>query len=251
MTKENWKDLMEKYQRDQLNKEEQKKLDRLIAEGKLSLEDFEDLQKLDSELSHHILVDPPATLDRRFYQSLHKFSTKNTSTVTINRWIIGMAASVLLLIGVGVGTLFNAGSNAKVLQLSGEMKAMREMMMLSMLEQGSPSDRLKAVSLTGTMTEVSDRVSQALLYRVNHDRNDNVRIASIEALRPYSQNPKVREGLIEAIQHQQSPLVLLTLAETLKSIDQQQTLEGFQNQMNKDIPQEVLRELETGLKDVL
>ena len=242
--------LMEKYKKGELTPEEEKKLETLIGQGKLALEDFEDLQGLSDRLDDDLLLEPPATLDHKFYQSLHTISKPKAGVLKITRWMAGVAASILVLVGFGVSMLINQ-SNAKVHQLTGEMKAMREMMMLSMLEHNSPSDRLKAVSLTADMPEVSDQIAEALLYRVNHDRSDNVRIASIEALRPYAQNARVREGLINAIQHQHSPLVLMSLAETLKSIGEKPTLEGFQGQMNKQIPQEILKELETGLKEIL
>ncbi|MDH3247032.1 MAG: hypothetical protein OEM26_20585, partial [Saprospiraceae bacterium] len=141
---------MEKYKKGELTPEEEKKLETLIGQGKLALEDFEDLQGLSDRLDDDLLLEPPATLDHKFYQSLHTISKPKAGVLKITRWMAGVAASILVLVGFGVSMLINQ-SNAKVHQLTGEMKAMREMMMLSMLEHNSPSDRLKAVSLTADM----------------------------------------------------------------------------------------------------
>ena len=78
--------------------------------------------------------------------------------------------------------------------------------MLNMLEKESTSERLKAVNLTQGMDNASEKVVEALLQTLNNDPNVNVRLSALEALFPYASNPKVREGLIQSISQQESPL---------------------------------------------
>ena len=78
--------------------------------------------------------------------------------------------------------------------LTHEVGELKEMVMLSLLEKESASDRLRAVSLTSEMNQVSDNVSKALFMTLNSDPNVNVRLAALEALIPFVSQGGVREG---------------------------------------------------------
>jgi len=109
--------------------------------------------------------------------------------------------------------------------LSVEMQQMREMMMLSMLEKPSATERLKAVNLTSQINQADEKVITALLTTLNNDENTNVRLATIDALLNYADYPEVRQGLVEAIVQQQSGMVQIALAETMVALKEKSSVE--------------------------
>ena len=164
-------------------------------------------------------------------------------------WGFGM---MTLLVGLFLGSFFKPDSTEKIDLLATQLQETQETMMMALLEKESSRDRLKAVKISNKMTDASGPVVEALLRTLNNDENVNVRLAAIEALADFSQNPKVRKGLIDAIQYQDSPMVQLTLAELMVFLQDKRSVDEFKNLMNKkDIPTEIKTQLEEKIKVLL
>jgi hypothetical protein len=142
--------------------------------------------------------------------------------------------SVLIFMGFAGGYLLQRPAGNDVSVLTQEVSELKEMMMLSLLENESASDRLRAVSLTSDMNQVSDKVSKALFMTLNSDPNVNVRLAALEALIPFSSQSGVREGLIRSIALQDSPLVQLNLAELMAAIQEKKSVSELQKIVDSD-----------------
>jgi hypothetical protein len=140
-----------------------------------------------------------------------------------------------------IGYLLQSNSGKQeVTQLTEQVSELKEMMMLSLLEKESASQRLKAVSLTSEMDQVSDKVTEALFTTLNSDENVNVRLAALEALKSYVKNSKVRSGLIAAISKQDSPLVQVSLAELMVAIQEKKSVGALKQLLeNENTPKEV------------
>jgi HEAT repeat protein len=123
---------------------------------------------------------------------------------------------IILLIGLGLGYLLMGKSDkSEITALSSEVKEMKSMMMLNLLEKESPSARIKAVSLTQNMAEVDEEIINALFSTLTNDNNTNVRLEALDALVRYSNRPTVRVGLIKSLAEQTNPLVQLGLADIM------------------------------------
>ena len=118
--------------------------------------------------------------------------------------------------------------------LVSELQNTRETLMLTMLDQPSATERLKAVNLTEQLTSPDDMVIKALLATLNNDENVNVRLAAIDALFRYSNRPEVRKGLIEAIPHQNSPLILVTLSKAMVVLQEKESIESLKQLLNNE-----------------
>jgi hypothetical protein len=105
--------------------------------------------------------------------------------------------------------------------------------MLTLLEQPSATDRLKAVNLSEDLESPDKMVIQALLTTLNNDESVNVRLAAIEALFKYSNQPEVRKGLIDAIPNQSSPMILITLSKAMVLLQERGSVEKLK-QVVKD-----------------
>ncbi|MCX6214271.1 HEAT repeat domain-containing protein [Spirosoma sp.] len=153
-----------------------------------------------------------------------------------------LAYSVILLsIGIAAGYLFhNPGTTTVALQqqqidtLSNQVQDMRQMMMLSLLENPSASERLRAVSYTEEINSVDDKVVEALLTTLNNDDNVNVRLVTLEALAKLADKAAVREGLVQSITRQESPLVQSALADVMVKLQEKRSIKPLKQLLHDD-----------------
>src|SRR5581483_9573568 len=112
----------------------------------------------------------------------------------------------LLMIGVFAGKyLFVArGEDPQMAQLKGQVEGLRQLVALSMLQEQSPSQRLQGVTYSLQMAQPDSQVEQALLDRVNHDPNVNVRLSAVDELARYATRPDVRHALADSLELQES-----------------------------------------------
>jgi hypothetical protein len=111
--------------------------------------------------------------------------------------------------------------------LTTQVHEMRELMMLSLLQNPSASERLRAVSYTSGITHVNPNIAAALLATLNNDPNVNVRLTTLEALTHFARDPVVREGLIQSILQQDSPLVQAALADVMLKLQEKRAIPSF------------------------
>jgi hypothetical protein len=123
------------------------------------------------------------------------------------------AAAAVLALGVGVGreTAPRAVADPQLALLREELREMRQMVTLSLLQQQSASERLKGVSFTSQIEQPGGEVTAALLDTLMHDPNVNVRLAAIDALKRFAGGENVRRGVLDALARQTSPLVQIAL----------------------------------------
>ena len=137
------------------------------------------------------------------------------------RWAAVAAAVVLLVGGFAAGRLtsgegrIGSGSQGEVAAIRSELSEMRQLVVLSMLQQQSASERLQAISLSSQQGQSDPRVLEALLGALRYDGNVDVRLAALDALSRHGKTPMVQQGLVQALQPHQSPLVSVALIDTL------------------------------------
>jgi hypothetical protein len=248
-----WKAIIMK---DQITKPELKTLEKLVAEGRLDLADFEDLQKFSDQINADILVEPSPGIDQKFYTMLGAEQAKLERRNRWKRWYFSLPvpfqwAMPFIILGIGFGIGWWSSSSPSPQNGMIASQSQTENLMITLLNEGSTSDRLKAVSMTRDMSQVSNKVSNILLYTLNHDKNANVRIASIEALVPFANSPSVRKELIESIRNQTSPLVILSLTEALHAIGESNALDDLPSLFNDALPPETRRALESSMQIIM
>ena len=137
---------------------------------------------------------------------------------------------VLIVIGLGFGYLLNrqgVAGNKEIASLSSQVHEMKEMMMLSLLENPSASERIKGVSFTSDIKSTNKEVVDALFSTLNNDPNVNVRLVTLEALTNLASDPAVREGLVQSIMQQDSPLVQSALADAMLKLQEKRSVQSF------------------------
>jgi hypothetical protein len=240
MEKEKIQELVFRFNHQQASAEEIKTIERLLENGEIDLHQLQELSHIDAKVLKMEFPSPPADLDDRFYQmlSLERKVKSSFSWRGFFSWpelAPKLAlASVALILGVTIGYLVKpAGGNTNE-QLGQQLSELKEMVMLSMLEKESASERLKAVSLTEQMDEASAKVTGALLQTLNNDENVNVRLAALDALKPYVHQSQVRQELVHSIAKQSSPLVQVALAEMMAELQVKSSVEELQKIVQSD-----------------
>jgi hypothetical protein len=124
-----------------------------------------------------------------------------------------LAAVLLLAVGIQVGREFLPPPPASpdVSELRQEVRDLRQMVTLTLLQQQSASERLKGVSWSNQVDGPGNEVVAALIDTLMHDANVNVRLASIDALMRFAEREVVRNAAIRALDTQTSPLVQMAL----------------------------------------
>jgi HEAT repeats len=234
-------ELIAKYNEGLADPAEVQVLEQLIEADKVHLTQLTDLQSLHTQIVPLDNSQPPLSVDDRFYQMLNEEKQVTKAVLAIPLYQRLAIAAGLMVGGFLIGYLLQSNSGKQeVTQLTEQVSELKEMMMLSLLEKESASQRLKAVSLTSEMDQVSDKVTEALFATLNSDENVNVRLAALEALKPYVRNSKVRSGLIAAISKQDSPLVQVSLAELMVAIQEKKSVGALKQLLeNENTPKEV------------
>jgi Putative zinc-finger/HEAT repeats len=130
----------------------------------------------------------------------------------------GMA---LLLVGVFGGILasnYASRSNSRSDEMAvmrSQLSDMRQLVVLSMLQQQSASERLQGVSFSRADVQSDPKVQAALLRTLRYDASVDVRLAALEALSHRSTQPQVHREVSDALQDQKSPLVQVALIDQL------------------------------------
>jgi HEAT repeat protein len=129
---------------------------------------------------------------------------------------------------------------------------MKQVMMLSLLQDPSASQRIQAVSYTDDIKNVDTKVIDALFTTLNEDPNVNVRLATLEALAKLSGNPRVREGLVRSINKQESPIMQSAIADIMVQLQEKSSVQSLQKLLSKkDLNQMVKIKIEKSIQKLI
>jgi len=236
--------LIADYLQGTLDENLSKELEQLIERGEIDFIDFRAFEQLHQELELIAIPKPREEMRNRFFDMLAKeqvnqeFEEENRIIQNVRIWFRNLTASqlaytfMLLIVGGFIGNLSSSDAD-QIEKLTSEMESMRQMMMVSMLEGPSATDRLRAVNISSQLEQADERAVHALLFTLNNDLSENVRIQSIEALIRWGDNPTVRKGLIRSIARQESDLVIVALADAMIELGAANAAQEFEK-LKKD-----------------
>ena len=205
-------------------------------------EELEAIRSIVRTLSDSEFPQPSEKMDKRFYTMLEDEKRKillgdpeiypvNPIRKIIKGSGLRIAAGIsLFLLGWFASGWFGTGkgTNNQVVYLADQVKGLKETLVLTMMQQSSPVERIKAVTMTGEFENVDGQIITSLMNLLNNDDNDNVRLLALEALTRYTSQPEVRSGLISSISTQRSPMIQIRLAEIMMSLNEKRAVPEFE-----------------------
>lgn len=162
------------------------------------------------------------------------------------RWPLAYSL-LIVLIGFGCGFLVfgtsTAGKQDEQLQaLTSQVHELKQTMMLALLENPSASERIRGVSYTSEIRHADKEVINALFATLNNDPNVNVRLSTLDALTHLAAHPEVRQGLIQSIIQQDSPLMQSAIADVMLKLQEKGSVNSFKQLLKQ-------KDLNPGVKD--
>ena len=169
-----------------------------------------------------------------------------------------IAAALALLVtgtfaGYWISTAFQQrGEQEQIAGMKEELQSMKQVMMMSMLKEASPSQRLQAVSYAEEMPVADRNVLDALVHTLNHDANVNVRMAAAYSLARFAGTPSVRDALVESLSRQTEPILQVVLMNILVEHKVTQAVQPMKQIMqNGNTMKEVKSVAEKGLQQLM
>ena len=141
------------------------------------------------------------------------------------------AGFAILIAGVMLGLLVNKSNGAsdmEIANLQNEVSYMKQVVMLSKLDQQSPSQRIQAVNYVEEIQEADPKVIEALIKTMNTDNNTSVRMAATTALSRFSNDDKVRNAMIESLSIQDDPMIQITLINIMIELHEKKATNNIQ-----------------------
>ncbi len=268
MDSEKDKELFAAFLKSELTDEERENLERQLEESSEMSRELRDLEEIWDRADEIGSPEPSDNMSVKFYAMLNTMkaaqeSKRNPLAVWWNNlnanvfpqpWFRMAYTLVILAGGLGIGYLLRPGSeeHREVQQLSEEVKEMKQMMMLSMLENPSATERIKAVSYTNELDRVDRKVIEALFATLNNDDNDNVRLMTLEALVKMADDPAVREGLVQSISRQASPLVQSAMADVMVKLQEKKAVKPLRKLLKQNNLNDFVKtKIETSIHEII
>lgn len=244
MEEHKMEDLMIDYVEGNLKGELKEHVERAMEknpEWKLEYERLSKMLNVMGEVEDHI---PDASLRMNFDSMLEEeMSNQSSEAKTVKmkpingQWFMRIAASVALVtVGAVIVVLVmkNQRNEQELALLKTEMELTRNLVMSSLQNQSSASNRLSAVNTVMDMKESDKEITAALINVMNTDDNTNVRLAAVSALSIFSDEIKVRQELLKALETQEDPLVLINLINLMVKLKEKKAIEPMKTLMEKN-----------------
>jgi len=159
----------------------------------------------------------------------------------------------LLVVGVGAGyVLREAGTAGRTAAVHRELQDMRRTIALSMLDRPQASDRIEGVGWSTQLDSPDRKTLQALVDTLDGDPNVNVRLAAVDALYLFRNDPGVKDSLVRSLGKQASPIVQVALIDLLVEIREARAADALRKLLGEArLSPEVKRHAELGLEQIM
>lgn len=176
-----------------------------------------------------------------------------TGWFNLHKWNIA-AAIALVVIGSGFGILWRTHQTqkAEMAALRQEMAETQKMLVLSMLEQNSASERIRALNMSLEDVQADRQVLEAFMQALNADNSVNVRIKAAEALASFGKDPYALKALIHGLEAQEDPAVQITIIDLLVGLRAKNATGAFERLVRQDNVLDIVKDKATeGIKALL
>lgn len=223
------KDLLARYREGAYSQKDLETIENMISAGTISLEELEDVIEVNQAMSHELSSASESRMDMQVYQSIQTHSNQ-APKIKYSKWILFLSALVVIL---AASCFYLVGKLSAKKDVPQEMSPQH--FASSLLNQEQVEDKIHLITNVTGEQVLDDTILDALLFNLISDKSTNVRLASLNVLRQYVASPFIRQGLINAIPFQDSPIVLLYLKEAISLSGKTMNEEDFSERVKREI----------------
>ncbi|MFQ5674279.1 MAG: zf-HC2 domain-containing protein [bacterium] len=202
---------------------------------------------------------PSEAVRTRFYAMLEAYQSGQALAgsrprlrAAMNHWLerwwprqpvfqFGLALALLVIGLLGGFTFKSVPGNQDLMVLRSEVYSLRQLVATALLQNQSSSERLRGVSYSYLVDQPASTTLETLLNTLNYDSNLNVRLATIDALSIFYDEEIVRQGLIESLTHQTSPLIQIALIGLFVDRQEKQAVDALKFLQNNEMFNQTVR----------
>lgn len=218
-----------------LTESERKEVKELLSNDESVRLLYEQLKQVTSAMDRSAEINPTTRLSRSFQQMLMEeeaqLNAPKQKQVFFTPNVFRAAAAVLLvMMGVAVGYYVNERNEqkAEIARIKRENEQFKQDMLAMMGNQNSASQRMRGINVAlNDIERADDEVVKVLVKTLNEDKNTNVRLAALEALSKFHQEPHVRRALISSLTKQDDPIVQIALIQLMVKMKEKGVLKDL------------------------
>jgi anti-sigma factor RsiW len=207
MEKEKLETLLIDYIDGKLNDTERYDVEQLLIANPDAFKTYEQLKEVIHAMQAAAKMEPTPRLKRGFEQMLREeeIGLKKGRVVFFQPSMFRIAAAIAFVVLGGAIAFIIARQNQQSRELKQTLMAMLE-------NQQSASQRVLGATVAyNDIVRADDEIVNALVHAMNEDPNTNVRMAALEALGKFHNQPHVRKALVASLNTQKDPVVQIAL----------------------------------------
>jgi anti-sigma factor RsiW len=207
MEKEKLETLLIDYIDGKLNDTERYDVEQLLVADAEAFKTYEQLKEVIHAMQASARMEPTSRLKRGFEQMLREeeIQLRKGRVVFFQPSFYRIAAAIAFVVLGGAVAFIIARQNRQSEQLKQTLMAMLD-------NQNSASQRVLGATVAYNDVErADDEIVNALVNAMNEDPNTNVRLAAMEALGKFRDQPHVRKALVASLTTQKDPVVQIAL----------------------------------------
>jgi len=221
---------------------------------------FDDYDMIINSLSSLPNVESPKEIKSSFLHELNRpkvIDLKPTEPKRRSSKIqaLQIAASFVLffMIGFFAKDLMNDNRIENYIsELKTENETLKNNMVLALLENQSPSMRIKAIDIYEKNDVRNDEIIKVLLDKMNNDSNDNVRMAAIKSISKFISFSEIKKEFIQQLKKEKNPNIQILIIEALSNIKEIEIINAMKYLKNRqDVEEYVKVEANRTLKSII
>lgn len=233
MDKEKFEARIIDYIDGQLNTEERASLEKELASDADARLLYEQLRQVMEAIDRAQDFEPDRRMKMDFDKMLKAEIGPKSAKVIFFQPVFYRAAAAIVLVaaGIGIGYKINQVQRQEneIAAMKQEMLETKHMMMALLDNQQSASQRLVGTTVALNMIKADDEIVRVLVKTMNEDPNTNVRLAALDALVKFQNEPTVRKALIQSLSTQKDPMVQIALIRFMVQLKEKDIVNQLQD----------------------
>jgi hypothetical protein len=222
---------------------------------------LEETKQLFNAFANEPIAQPTTNLKKSFEEMLANEKDKQPKVIALQpskknsyKSMLQIAASVAILFtGYLIGGYQESqNSQIEIATYQTEQKQLKENMLLAMIDNSSPSTRIKAVNYTEELTTPDTKILEALIDRMQNDSNSNVRLSAAEALSKFTDSELVKTSLINTLTTEKNPSIQIEVIQILVQIQEKRALDPMKKLLEQpDAPDYLKTQVNIGISKLI